>query len=196
MKLPQTDTPNEYVGLYVIDLGSQCAMGYTAEEVACLLESERFADAKVYKIDRALPDGTLELHGVTGTRFNLESGMFFHCRDEKTAHEDYQQLLAWSQGELAPCRVKLQLARDADATLIIALIYPAEYEHEVGAWLKSSGFRGRGPADAGPSQVTRYYHSDPHILERRQLTPADSLRTRDRDELLAAVDEPLQRRFA
>lgn len=196
MKIPETHQPDRYVGLYVIDLDEHCALGYTAEEVASLLESQRFAHAKVYKIHRAQPDGTLELHGVSPSRFNLESGMFFHCLDENTSEQDYEQLLAWSGEQLPPCRAKLQLARCQDDKLIIALIYPGEYEQEMAAWLKDSGFRGRGPVDAGPSQVTRFYQASADVLRHQQLMPGDSLRARDRDELLATINEPLQRNFA
>lgn len=196
MKLPKTDTPEKYVGLYVIDFDGQCAMGYTAPEVASLLESEKFPDAKVYKIYRVRPDETLQLHGVSRARFNLESGMFFHCRQTNAGQQDYQNLLTWSQQQQPPCRAKLQLARGADDILILALIYPAEYEQEMGAWVQDSGFRGSGAVDAGPSQVTRYYENDLDVIERSQLIPANTLQTRTREELLASTNTPLQRRFA
>ena len=196
MKLPQLNTPAKYVGLYVIDFGDQCALGYTAEEVASLLESERFRQAKVYKIHRAQPDGALELHGVSRSRFDIESGMFFHCRDQAGAQVDYQRLLDWSREQSPPCRAKLQLAQGPQATFIIALVYPAEYEQEMGAWLQDSGFTGRAAVDAGPSQVTRYYDTYPDILQRRQLIPSGSLQPRDNQQLLDMINEPLQRRLA
>ena len=64
MNLPKIDTPERYVGLYVIDFRGQCGVGYTAEEVAELLESEKYTDVKVYKIHQARTDGTMELAGV------------------------------------------------------------------------------------------------------------------------------------
>ena len=73
MKLPAIDNPDKYVGLYVIDFGTTCSVGYTAGEVAILLESEKLCKAKVYKIYQARPDGTMELHGVTREKFFLES---------------------------------------------------------------------------------------------------------------------------
>lgn len=193
MKLPQTDDPDKYLGLYVIDFGDQCGMGYTAEEVATLLESERFGQVKVYKIYRAQVDGTLELHGVSRERFGLESGMFFHCRDDQSGWNDYRKLLAWGEEHAPPCRVKLELAEGQENQLLIALIYPAEYEQEIGFWLRESGFRGGGAVDAGVSQVSRYYQSGSVVLERRQLWPTVSLRAREKEELLASVGRAVQR---
>ena len=38
MKLPKLEHPDRYVSLYVIDFGSICAVGYTAEEVVMLAD--------------------------------------------------------------------------------------------------------------------------------------------------------------
>lgn len=192
MKLPQTQTPEKYVGLYVIDFGTQCAMGYTAEEAAALLETQEYAGVKVYKIYRAYPDGRMELQAVTPQRFQSESGMFFHCRDEMSGQQEYQQLLQWSQEEPPPCRAKLQLAKEADG-MLLALIYPAEYEQEVSRWLAASGFQGSGPVDAGVSQVSRYYQRNLAMVQREQLWPVESLRSRSIEELKACVGMELQR---
>jgi len=193
MKLPKTDEPAKYVGLYVVDFGDQCGLGYTAQEVAVLLESEAFADVKVYKIHRAGPDGTMELAGVARDKFFLESGMFFHCLDDASGRADYQKLAAWSERQLPPCRAKLHLARGSDNELLIALVYPAEYEHEMGCWLAESGFRGSGPVDAGVSQVERYYQGGYEVLERNQLWPQKSIIPRGREELLASAGRAVQR---
>ena len=192
MKLPQTETPQRYVGLYVIDFGDQCGVGYTAGEVAVLLESERFTDVTVYKINRLATDGTMELNGVGRERFSLESGMFFHCRDERSGRGDFSTLIRWYDRQGPPCRVKLHLSR-RDNQLLLAVIYPAEYEHEIGLWLSDSGFVGCGTVDAGVSQVGRYYQGGFDILERRQLYSANSAQDRQCQELLAAVGDSFQR---
>jgi hypothetical protein len=41
MELPKLQKPDRYVGLYVFDFGGQVSVGFTAEEVAELLESEK-----------------------------------------------------------------------------------------------------------------------------------------------------------
>lgn len=193
MQIPQTDQPQKYIGLYTVDFGEYCSVGYTADEVAELLESEEFGHIKIYKIYRALADGTLELHGVSHSRFQLESGMFFHCHTEKTAHRGFKQICDRADGTAPPCRVKLHLARDIEGQLIIGLIYPAEYEHQIGGWLADSGFCGDGPVDAGISQVERYYQSQAELVNQEQLWPAKSLLARSREDLLAAVGADFQR---
>lgn len=201
MQLPEMKNPGEYVGLYVVDFSEtrqggqdgQCAVGYTAEEVATLLDSEQFADVKVYRIHRAGPDGSVELHGVPAEQFQLESGMFFHCRDEISGNRDYQTVLEWNGLQAPPCRAKLQLRRGAAGRVLLAIICPAEYEHEMGEWLSASGFRGTGHVDAGMSQVERYYQSVGDTLQAEQLWPTKALKARDQETLLGAVGDGLQR---
>ena len=114
----------------------------------------------------------------------------------RAAGNSFEKLVEWSAKQACPCRAKLQLAQADDGRLIIALIYPAEYDQQVGCWLGDGDFRVDGAVDAGCSQVTRYYDSDYQILERRQLLAVGKSRARDLDELLASVDQPLQRQLA
>ena len=193
MRLPEIENPRKYQSLYVIDFGDQCGVGYTAEEVATLLESEQFGQAKVYKIYRVQPDGRMELHGVARERLALESGMFFHGYDEESGRGDVRKLLDWSRREPPPCRAKLQLAQSADGRYLVALIYPAEYEQEMGQWLRDSGFRGSGAVDAGISQVGRFYASRFELRQSEQLWPTAALQARSREELRACVGQALQR---
>lgn len=198
MKLPELEQPQNYTGLYVVDYRDVdgvdgCSVGYTAEEVACLLESEPWSACKVYRIVRARPDGQLELQGVPAERFQLESGMVFHCRIEATAQAGYRQICDWAVEQASPCRVKLELARGADDRCVLALIYPAEAEADVGRWLRDSGWRGDGPVDAGVGAVDRYYGQDPVVVERAQLWPEASRRARDRETLRAAAGQAVQR---
>lgn len=64
-------------GRYVVDFGHETVSGFTAREVAALLESEQFRDIRVYRIHNAYPDGRMELVGVDNTRFNLEDCFLF-----------------------------------------------------------------------------------------------------------------------
>ncbi len=41
MKLPELEKAEKYVGLYIFDFGDHAGVGFTAEEVAELLESEK-----------------------------------------------------------------------------------------------------------------------------------------------------------
>ncbi len=139
MKLPAVPDAKSYRGLYVFDFGEWSAVGYTADEIAMLLESEAYRAGKVYKIVRATPDGQMELRGVAPERFELESGLFF-SRDEASAAEaDLDTLVRLAEKTGAPCRAFAHLAdygpSPQPGRYVTALIYPAEYEDEIAAWL-------------------------------------------------------------
>lgn len=174
MKLAQVKEPSKYVGLYVVDFGDHSAMGFTGEEVAELLESEQFAEVKVYRIYRAQPDGTMELKGVGRETFQKESGMFFYAADEDTARSDYRSLLAWAAREFPPARCKVQLAQSGE-DYMTALIYPAEHEDAVSSWLLDGQYRTAGQVEAGPSAVQRYYQAGATVLEKDQLWPQTAI---------------------
>lgn len=193
MKLPELNNSGNYVGLYVIDFGDHCAVGYTAAETACLLESEKYADAKVFRIHRAMPDGTMELKGVTHDRFRLESGMFFNCNSEVQAKADFNTLAEYAGEILPPCNAKLQLAHDTQGNQILGLIYPAEYEDDISAWMLKSGFKGSGAVDAGISQVTKFYNSGYCINKSCQLTAATNIPARSFAELESSTGRTIQR---
>ena len=199
MNLPKIDMPEQYVGLYVVDFGEdvepagRCCVGYTTEEVAALLESEPYQHIKVYRIHRAKPDGTMELEGAPHERFQLESCMIFHCRDEDVAAAEYQQVLDWAQDNACPCRAQWRMAEAFGGELVLALIYPAEYEAQIGQWMLDSGFRGHGAVDAGPSMAALYRQQEQACLKKEQLWPELALRARDREELIAAVGQAIQR---
>ena len=48
MKLPRVENTPKYQGLYVYDFGDWTAVGYTAGEIAILVESERYRGGKAY----------------------------------------------------------------------------------------------------------------------------------------------------
>jgi hypothetical protein len=179
--------------LYVFDFGDHAGVGFTAEEVAELLDSERYRDGKVYKIYRAYPDGRLEIKGVPAGRFELESGMFFYASDEDTARGDFQRLVNLAVRAAPPCRAKVHLARCADDRLVVALIYPAEHEEEVSSWLLEGEFRTAGPAQGGVGAVQQYYQGQPDVLERHQLFGTGEDISRSGEELLACVMRVVQR---
>lgn len=198
MHLPRLETPEKYAGLYVFDFGEQVAVGYTADEVAVLLESEKYAEGKIYRIHRAQPDGTMELAGVPRERFNLEDGLLFWRQQVRDARSDFEALKHGAEGTAPPCRMKLQLAKleGAHPGYLTALIFPAEFTHDVADWLLDITFEGGDVVEGGPSQVSAYYQDQPLIIDRYQLWPNASGLTRRPEEVLASVHEPIQRRFA
>ena len=179
--------------MYVFDFGDHAGVGFTAEEVAELLDSERYREGKVYKIHRAYPDGRLELRGVPTTRFQLEAGMVFYSNDETTARGDFKRLVNLAVRTAPPCRAKVHLAKYADDQFVVALIYPAERDEEVSVWLLEGGYRTSGPAEGGAGAVERYYQCDAEILDRHQLFGTSDDISRTGEELLASVPRAVQR---
>jgi len=193
MKLPTLEKPDRYQGLYVFDFGDHAGVGFTAEEVAELLESERYKDGKVYKIHRAYPDGRLELKGVSAEKFQLEAGIFFYSRDEATARADFKRLVNLAVRTAPPCRAKVHLAKHANDEYVVALIYPAEYDDEVSSWLLEGEYRTAGEVEGGVGAVERYYQAKPEILDRHQLFGASENVSRTGEELLVATARAVQR---
>lgn len=193
MRLPKLEKPDKYVGLYIFDFGDHVGVGFTADEVAELLESEKYGDGKVYKIHRAYPDGKLELKGVPAERFQLEAGMFFYAPDLETARQDFDRLFNLAVRSSPPCRAKLHLAKYRDDKFVVALIYPAEYDDEVSAWLLDGQYMTSGAAEGGAGAVQRYYDSGAEILDRQQLFGRSQWLSRTGDELLASLKVAVQR---
>ncbi len=193
MDVPKLQKPDKYIGLYVVDFGDHSGVGFTAQEVAELLESEKFKDVTVYKIHNAYPDGRLELKGVPPRTFQLEAGTFFYSDDLETTREDFKKLIGISVTAAPPCRTKVHLAKYNDRRFAVALIYPAEYEDEISKWLLDNNYKTDGPAEGGTAAVTQYYQSQPEILERHQLFTKNELESRTGEELLAATKLAVQR---
>lgn len=197
MNLPNLSEPERYCGLYLYDFGEWSAVGYTADEIAILLESEKTRGGKIYRIVRARPNGQVELKGVPPERFELESGMFFARSERDAATLDYDTLRACAETTPPPCRCFLHLAdRGADTVggqYVIALIYPAEYEDDMGRWLLDVDYAGGDIVEGGPSHVTDYYNEDHTILQRQQLWSAKSESSRSADEVLSSIRRVVQR---
>jgi len=193
MKLAKVKNPKKYVGLYVVDFGDHSATGFTAQEVAELLESERFKNIKVYKIHNAYPDGRMELKGVQNQTFQLEKGMFFYAGDLETAQSDFKQLTGLAVKSIPPARAKVHLAKYRDDKFVTALIYPAEYDDEFSRWLIDGDYKTAGSAQGGVKAVERYYDQRPDILDRHQLFGQSSYQSRTGSELLASVKLAVQR---
>jgi hypothetical protein len=193
MKLPELKNSEKYVGLYVFDFGNHCGVGFTAEEVAELFESEKYKDCKAYKIHKAYPDGKLELKGMPAEIFQLEAGMFFYSSDLETTKRDFKGLVNLAVKTAPPCRAKVHLAKYSEEKLVAALIYPAEYDDEISAWLLNGGYKTTGATEAGSEAVKRYYDYKPQILDRHQLFGKSENRNRSGQELLAGIKLAVQR---
>jgi hypothetical protein len=193
MKLPKLQKPDKYVGLYIFDFGEHAGIGFTAQEVAELLESEKYKNGKVYKIHKAYPDGKLELKGVRAEVFQLETGMFFYSNGLETAKADFKALVNLAIEIGPPCRAKVHLAKYSDNKFAVALIYPAEYDDEISQWLLDGEYKTTGAAEGGIEAAQRYYDVKPQILDRHQLFGKSEFESRTGEELLANIKLAVQR---
>lgn len=196
MKLPELENPEKYAGLYVFDFGhDQVAVGYTADEIAVLLEAEQYRDGKVYRIHRALPDGTMELEGVSRRRFEVEDGLFFYASALAAARRDFEILNRVADRWPPPCRMKAHLAEMTGASYpyCLAILFPAESAHAVADWLSAAEFGGGEFVEGGPSQVTAYYEASPRIVDRRQYWSILAKDSRPAEEVLACTHLAIQR---
>ncbi len=195
MKLPELSDPKRYEGLYVFDFEGQVGMGYTGREIEILLESEKYRQGKVYKIQRAWPDGRLEIKGLSNKVFQVESGLFFRGRDEQQARKDYEELVELGQSKDFPCRAKIHFSQSPSQErdkYVVALIYPAEYEEEVSQWLIAVGYQGGELASGGISEVENYYR-DYSKIQSQQLWGVLDETARDAAEVLADVGKAVVR---
>jgi len=193
MKLPKLKKPDKYAGLYVFDFGEHTGVGFTAQEVAELLESEKYKDCKAYKIHKAYPDGKLELKGIRAETFELEAGMFFYSSDIEPARRDFKGLVNLAVKAAPPCRAKVHLAKYSDDKFTVSIIYPAEYDDEISSWLLDGDYKTSGAAEGGVGAVQRYYDYRPEILDRHQLFGESEWVSRTGEELLAAAKLAIQR---
>lgn len=193
MKLPEVKNSERYLGLYVVDFGDHSGVGFTAQEVAELLDSEKFKHVKVFKIHNAYPDGKMELKGVRPEIFQLEMGMFFYSQDIETARDDYKQLTDLAISQAPPGRAKVHVAKYDDDRFVTALIYPAEYDDEFSRWLLDGEYKTAGAAAGGIDAVRQYYDEAPNVLQRHQLFGRSSFDNRTGEQLLAATKIAVQR---
>jgi hypothetical protein len=193
MELPKLQKPEKYVGLYVFDFGDNTGVGFTAQEVAELLESEKYKNGKVYKIYKAYPDGRLELKGIRSEIFQFEAGMFFYSNNLEAAEGDFKGLVDLAVRTAPPCRAKVHLAKYSNDKFVTALIYPAEYDDEISLWLLDGRYKTAGAAEGGIEAVQRYYDTKPEILDRHQLFGQSAFASRSGEELLAGLKLAVQR---
>jgi hypothetical protein len=161
-------------------------MGFSAEQVAIILESDRYPDAHVYKVVRAYPDGRMEIRGVDRSRFQLEDGLFFVRASLDAAKTDFETLHEAAGRTPPPCRATWYLAKNPGVpiTYVTALVFPAEYTDEITAWLNTLGFGGGDEVLGGVSQVT-FYRQAAVVLRHEQLWPARQAAQQTVDDALA-----------
>ena len=197
MQLPTLEVPPRYRGLYVFDFGQWCSVGYTADEISMLLESEEYRAGKVYKILNATQEGLIELRGIPRTQFDTESGMFFYRGDLKLAREDFATLRAISETTPPPCRAFIHLVErgpDADTwRYCTALIYPTEFDDDISRWLLANAYYGGDTVEGGASHVTNFRTEQHALLDHTQLWSNQSVPSRSPAEVFGNVRMAVQR---
>ena len=205
MKLLRLDSSKNYDGLYVVDFGrcgeaagsaaGTVGVGYTAEEVAMVLESERYAQARVYKIHRVLANGQVELRGVSPRRFEVESAFVFCSREAERAQRDFEELRRLAESDPLPCRARIlwgELGYRPAFPWVAALLYPAENEDELSVWLLKHDYQGGETVEAGISHASAVVNNL-QVRDRGQLPCAAWRESRSREEVLLSVGQSLQR---
>lgn len=195
MRLPHLTQPEKYVGLFVADFETGSAVGYTAEEVALLLESELYRQTPIYRIHRVGPEGQVELIGVSPKRFLLESGLYFYRGEGQAAREDFRQLRTLGENTPPPCRCRLVLASLPQADrekFLTGLEYPAECDQDISGWLLANEVAAGDYVDGGPGRLAAL-RLEGTVIETAQLQPGAFRQSRSRSEVLGSIGQPLQR---
>src|SRR5690606_19955904 len=144
MKLPPLHNPERYTGLYIFDFGDHVSVGYTADEVAALMDSGRFPQGQAYRVYRALPDGTMELELIGRETLRQEDGLLFYRHQVRDARRDFDQLVGLAEHAPPSFRVSVQLAKvqSAGAAYVTAIVFPVEAAPRVSGWLNQIKFDG------------------------------------------------------
>ncbi len=160
-----------------------------------LLQSERHAAAKAYRIVRAFPDGTMHLRGVDRERFAAETGMFFYGRSLQAAREDYDSLRELSVTAPLPCKAQLllgELPEGSPYTHVVGLAYAAECDDEIAQWMLDNLVAPGEHADGGPARLAAI-RQEARTIDSCPLPSAASRTARSREEVLAATGRAVQR---
>ena len=194
MQTLRLNSKTNYKGLYIFDFGDSIAVGYTAKEIAALLESDEYSDGKVYKIINIDKNGKCYMKGIPNELFQLENGFFFCSQDAESAEGDFSDLWQLAEKEPPPCTCKIHLSKLNYSPMfshVVALIFPAEYEDDISKWLIKIDYKGGESVDCGISHVTNYYNNGT-VSDARQFFVQDA-ESRTYELLMESVGEALQR---
>ena len=198
MNLPILTNPELYQGLYVFDFGERVAVGYTGEEIEVLLRAPEHKDGQAYKIHHATPDGQLSLRGVSRLDTAVMEGMVFYRGSAEAARADFESLKQSAMLNPPPVPMHWRLGHDSGAGLpqCTVLVYPAEASDRVGRWLQAISFAGGDQVEAGPAKAEYFADGSAGELEHVAIAPDARYHSRPPAEVLASVDQPIQRELA
>lgn len=193
--LPPLLDPGRYVGLYVFDFGGWASVGYTAEEIAMLLESEEHRGGHAYRIYRVDAEGRIELIGVTQDALAGESILLFAYRDDSRVADDFAALRRKAAELHPPQDIEMAMAdiAELEPPHVLALIHPRHSADAVAQWLTAIAFDGGDLAMGGGEVLGLYRGYDPSLVARCVLQGDPAVRSRTRQQVLDAIHQPLQR---
>lgn len=195
MRLPPIRHPDRYVGLYVYDFGTHTSVGYTASEIQVLRESKAHRGGSAYQIYRVTDSGVYELRGVADERLAVSEAICFLRRDRAAARRDYDALRRAAECSPVPCVVKMQLANVSsfEPPHVTALLYKASASAVLSGWLSRCGFDGGDRVIGGTDVHDAFVGADAVRIDLCRLAALLDYRDRSPEEVLKAVDQPVQR---
>lgn len=195
MKLPPLRHPERYAGLYLLDLGDRVCVGYTADEVAVLLASDRCRSAAAYLIHRVDERGNVELAGVSANHLVRRDILIFAFDSPDAAQAEFSRLRRLATDTPAPCPCSMELADfdEVEPPHVICLTYMQAAAAVLAAWLNRIGFHAGDRVFGGPRLLSQYQAASPSPIAQCLLATAIDHESRGLDELLAALEQPIQR---
>lgn len=194
LQLPPLANPEQYVGLFVYDFKTHVSVGYTAAEIRILRESSKHGDGAAYEIYRVDERGSMELRGALDERLVAREAVCFLRRDPSAARRDFDELRRLADRSPLPCDAELRLSSIAsfEPPNLAALLYPAAATIAVSRWLQRCAFAGGDQVIAGIDAHARLTGGG-GVIDSATLAGLIDHRDRSRDEVLASVDQPVQR---
>lgn len=195
MKLPPLRHPERYAGLYLLDLGDRVCVGYTAEEVAVLLSTSQCRSADAYLIHRVDERGNVELAGMSADDIVRRDMLIFAFDAPQPARQAFSQLRQLAAESPAPCACAVELCDfdDFQPPHVLSLTFMQSASGRLSAWLEQVEFNPADRVFGGPRILAQYQAAAPQPIAQCLLTTTVDYASRDVDELLAALDQPLQR---
>jgi hypothetical protein len=195
MKLPPITDPQHYVGLYVYDFKTHVAVGYTAQEIRILRESERYRNGTAYEVYRVNEQGGFELRGALDERLVRREAICFLRHDAGKARGDFDVLRVAAEHRPVPAAVEMTLTKvyEFDPPHVTALAYPAASSTAVSGWLTAIGFEGGDRVVGGIDVHATLAAAGGLSIDSCRLRALLDYEDRSAEEVLAAVQNALQR---
>lgn len=195
MKLPPIPNPQRYTGLFVYDFGDHVSVGYTAAEVRILRASSLHRTGQAFQIYRVDESGTIELRGILDDRLDAQEAVCFLRSDGVDARRDYDALINAAHAFPLGCECELQLGKlyDFEPPHVTAMVYFAGMSLVVSGWLSRRVPEAGDLVVGGTDALAQLLASDGVRIATHKLECSSFYRDREEDEVLSAIEEPLQR---